>query len=310
MSYPVTQSPSHPVTRIHRLACFTAVATLLLIIAGGLVTSTGSGLAVPDWPLSYGRFFPPMVGGILYEHGHRMIAGTVAVLTALLAVWLWRAPALGRRRWLGSIAVGAVLAQALLGGATVLLRLPPAVSVAHACLGQTFFCVMVGIALVTSSAWARAVPRCNEEGARVRRPAFLTTSFLTLQVLTGAVVRHTGSGVSVHVVLALAVAAHVLLLGRRIMARHQDQPLLRRPMVWLGTLLVLQLFLGVGALLATPGANAALPPTASAVLLRTAHVAVGAVLLAASFVIALGACRLFPPARAAAAIRTPAEVAP
>ena len=89
------------VPRAHSFSRLMVAATFLLVIAGGLVTSTGSGLAVPDWPLSYGRFFPPMVGGILYEHGHRLIAGTVAILTMILAAWLWRTPSLGRRRWLG-----------------------------------------------------------------------------------------------------------------------------------------------------------------------------------------------------------------
>ena len=292
-------SGSTGVPRVHAFSRFMAVATFLLIIAGGLVTSTGSGLAVPDWPLSYGQFFPPMVGGILFEHGHRMIAGTVAILTITLAVWLWRTPSLGHRRWLGIAAVGVVLAQALLGGLTVLLRLPPIVSVGHACLGQGFFCLMVSIALVTSSAWARLAPVDTENGVRLRRPAFMATCFLALQLVTGAVVRHTGIGVPVHVLLALAAAVHIVLLGKRIMAGHADQPLLWRPMVALGALLVLQLCLGVGALLVTVGADTTLPPTAAAVLLRTAHMGIGAVLLATSLVITLCAYRLYPPERAA-----------
>src|SRR5438093_4990523 len=81
---------------LHLFACLTAVATFFLIIAGGLVTSTGSGLAVPDWPLSFGMLFPPMVGGIFYEHGHRMVAGTVALMTLVLAAWLARKEP---RRW-------------------------------------------------------------------------------------------------------------------------------------------------------------------------------------------------------------------
>src|SRR5438093_4090965 len=132
---------------LHLFACLTGFGTFFLIIAGGLVTSTGSGLAVPDWPLSFGMLFPPMVGGVFYEHGHRMVAGTVATLMLVLAVWLaMREP----RPWvraLGFAALGAVILQALLGGMTVLLLLPPAISISHACLAQTFFCLVVTIAL-------------------------------------------------------------------------------------------------------------------------------------------------------------------
>src|SRR5258708_7789013 len=102
-----------------------AFTTFLLIIAGGLVTSTGSGLSVPDWPLSFGQVFPPMVGGVRFEHTHRLIAATVGLLTVVSAIWLWRLAAGSTIRWLGVIAVGLVIVQGLLGGLTVLLKLPP-----------------------------------------------------------------------------------------------------------------------------------------------------------------------------------------
>ena len=117
----------------------TALSTLFLIFAGGMVTSTGSGLAVPDWPLSYGTLFPPMIGGVFYEHGHRMIATVVGFLTLCLAVWLWFKE---ERQWvkvLGLCCLGAVIVQGLLGGITVLFYLPTLVSVAHGVLAQTFF---------------------------------------------------------------------------------------------------------------------------------------------------------------------------
>ena len=109
---------------LHLYSKLTAIATFLLVIAGGLVTSTDSGLAVPDWPLSYGMWFPPMVGGILYEHGHRMIAGVVGILLFVQGVWITRTES---RRWVRRLSLAAVVAviiQALLGGATVLLLLP------------------------------------------------------------------------------------------------------------------------------------------------------------------------------------------
>ncbi len=122
----------------HRYAVLVAAATLLLIFAGGLVTSTGSGLAVPDWPLSFGQLFPPMEGGVLFEHGHRMVAAFVGLLTVVLAVWAWILGVRPAIRWLATAAVFLVVIQGVLGGITVLYRLPLWVSVAHACLAQTF----------------------------------------------------------------------------------------------------------------------------------------------------------------------------
>ncbi len=273
--------------RLHRYATITAAATLLLIIAGGLVTSTGSGLAVPDWPLSYGRFFPPMVGGILYEHGHRMIAGTVALLTVILVIWLRRSSCSPRVRRLGLAALGVVIAQAALGGLTVLLRLPPAVSVAHACLAQTFFCLVVAITLMTSMTWVRAGATTIDDATGLRRLAPAATILIALQLIIGAVLRHTGAGISLHVLMALLVAVAIMMLGLRITMHHPEQPLLVWPMRWLAATLVVQLALGAAALLLLMHAPVGAPPTRWSVVLRTAHVAVGASLLAASLVLTL-----------------------
>ena len=145
----------------NRFAKLVAALTLLLIAAGGMVTSTGSGLSVPDWPTTYGwnMFTFPLskwVGGIRYEHFHRLVASTVGFLTIILAVWTWR---VDTRRWvrsLGWACLGAVVLQGLLGGLTVLLKLPPAVSIGHAGLAQIFFCLTVMLALVTSPGWRNA----------------------------------------------------------------------------------------------------------------------------------------------------------
>src|SRR5438067_11748953 len=148
-----------PSRGIHRLAAATAAATFVLLFVGGLVTSTGSGLAVPDWPLSFGQVFPPMVGGVLFEHGHRLAAATVGCLTIVLALWTVIGEARPAVRALGLLALLAVLLQGVLGGVTVLYKLPLAVSVAHACLAQAFFCLTVSLAVVTGPAWNAARPR-------------------------------------------------------------------------------------------------------------------------------------------------------
>jgi cytochrome c oxidase assembly protein subunit 15 len=137
--------------RLRRYAKFVAAATLLPIFAGAMVTSTGSGLAVPDWPLSYGMFFPPMVGGIFYEHGHRMIAAMIGSLIVIQALWLQLRERKRFVRLLGWTAVGAVIAQGLLGGLTVLFLLPPAISIGHAALAEICLCLNVSIAFFTSA---------------------------------------------------------------------------------------------------------------------------------------------------------------
>src|SRR5712692_467431 len=139
---------------LHRYAIFVAFATFMLIIAGALVTSNDAGLSVPDWPTSFGTFrMPRMVGGVKWEHGHRMMAGAVGLLTIILALWLWRCERRAWARKLGGIAVLAVLAQAVLGVITVLCFLPVAVSVGHATLAQLFFCITVSLALFTGPDW-------------------------------------------------------------------------------------------------------------------------------------------------------------
>ena len=163
---------------------FVAAATLFLIFAGAMVTSTGSGLAVPDWPLSYGMVMPPMVGGIFYEHGHRMIAATVGFLTVLQAIWLQLREPKKRVRILGWCSVGAVIAQGLLGGLTVLLLLPKAVSIAHAGLAEIFFCLNVSIAFLTSYE------------PSVRRSYVLPIT-VYCQILIGALMRHLGAGLAI-----------------------------------------------------------------------------------------------------------------
>src|SRR6266571_8045961 len=169
---------------LHRFALFTACSTAFLIFVGGLVTSTESGLAVPDWPLSYGKFFPPMVGGIFYEHGHRMIAATVGFLTVIQAIWLQLRARKRSLRVLGWTAVGAVIAQGVLGGMTVLFLLPPAISIAHAGLAEIFLCLNVSIAFLASR-WFDEIRAMDKGDA----PIVGTTALVGLvyaQILAGA----------------------------------------------------------------------------------------------------------------------------
>lgn len=180
---------------LRRFTKFVAFSTLFLVFAGAMVTSTGSGLAVPDWPLSYGMVFPPMVGGIFYEHGHRMIAATVGFLTVLQAIWLQLREPKRRLRILGWCSVGAVIAQGVLGGLTVLFLLPPAISIAHAGLAEIFFGLNVSIAFFASQWFDRI--RKTEKGDA---PAGATTGLVLIvyaQILLGALMRHLGAGLAI-----------------------------------------------------------------------------------------------------------------
>ena len=268
---------------LHRYATLTAAATFLLLAAGSLVTSTDSGLAVPDWPLSYGTWMPPMVGGIRFEHGHRMVAGVVGLMIAALAVWIARREP---RRWvrrLGALALGGVIAQALLGGLTVLLLLPPSVSIAHACLGQAVFCLVVSLAWGTAPGWGKHPEPLDDAGrpstAALARGAALLAA---LQLALGAVIRHTGRAIPAHVtgaVLLLAAAAWAAARAWR--RRH------RASAVWgaAGLLLLLllgQLVLGVSVFFH----RGSLP-------LRTGHVLIGSLVLAQAVLLAWEAARAF-----------------
>jgi cytochrome c oxidase assembly protein subunit 15 len=302
-------------TGLHRYAVLVVVATLFLIVAGGLVTSTGSGLAVPDWPLANGQVFPEMEGGVFYEHGHRLVATAIGILTIILTVWIWRGDP---RRWMRSlalVALAAVVAQGLLGGLTVLLLLPPVVSVAHACLGQIFFCTVVAIAVFTSRSWLEAPPPAADPG----RPGLRTLTAITgvvvfLQLLLGAVMRHTASGLAIpdfplvfgglvppawdagialhyaHRVGALIVTIVVLTTVLRVFRRHADHGALVGPAAALAGLLPIQILLGGITVLSL-----------KAVVPTTAHVAVGALMLGISVVLALRAQRLLVVAEAATA---------
>ncbi|MCH7985809.1 MAG: COX15/CtaA family protein [Acidobacteria bacterium] len=278
---------------LHRFAVSTAGATLLLIVAGALVTSNQAGLAVPDWPLSYGTWMPPMVGGIFYEHGHRMIGASVGLLTIILALWLWRAE---RRSWLrrlGFIGVAAVVLQGVLGGITVLYLLPWPVSVGHASLAQLFFCLTVSLALFTSKGWQEEAPPLAEERVpSLPRLSIATALAVFVQLVLGATVRHHVLGIVPHLLGAALVVVLVAWTVRRVFLHH-NQKALRQPVKALAILTALQLALGMGSYLARLATADAPQPQPLMVALTVAHVAAGALLLATSVVLALQTHRLF-----------------
>jgi len=285
---------------LHRFAIFTAASTVLLLTAGALVTSNDAGLAVPDWPLSYGSLMPPMVGGIFYEHGHRMIATLVGILTIVLAVWVASAES---RRWvrgLGWTALGLVIAQGLLGALTVKLLLPPWVSSAHATLAELYFITVVSLAFFTSGWWQSEVAT-HEDGATpsVKSLAIATSLTILVQILLGAAFRHNAIGISPHVFGAGVVTVLVVLTGVVVKRRFREVRPLRRAMILLHSFFGTQILLGGAAYWAVLRARDAVQPLPLYVSVTVAHVVVGALTLASSVLLTLVCFRILRPARAA-----------
>jgi len=288
---------------------FLAGATFLLIIAGALVTSNDAGLSVPDWPTSFGTFrMPRMVGGVLYEHGHRMIAATVGLLTVILAVWVWLKEPRRWVRWVSGIAVLAVIAQGVLGGITVLFYLPVAISVGHATLAQSFFCTMVSLAFFTRTDWRWDETKTEELSApSLRQLSAATSAAILLQLVLGAAFRHNGIGIVPHIVVAMVVTLLVTWTVTRVFTKFSAE---RRLVRWAATLvglLVVQLFLGIGAYVMKLEARNAPQPLPPVVNVTTAHVAVGALVLATSVVLALHVFRRVASPRRALSLRDASE---
>ena len=301
-------------------ATLVAASTAVLIFAGGLVTSTGSGLSVPDWPNTYGWFmwaFPlnKMVGGIFYEHLHRLVASTVGFLIVVLAIWLWRAEP---RRWvrrLGYLALAAVITQGILGGITVLWYLPDPISIAHASLAQIVFCLTTTIALVTSAGWKRGYrateSRLPAPGSRIpisdttlERLAIITTAAIYIQIVIGATMRHTGAGLAIpdfplsfghlipphwdskiaihfaHRIGAATVALLIVATSGHVLFRHGQRRELRRPAILLLLLVALQIALGALTVLSQ-----------KQFIINSLHVVNGALVLVTSLVLTLRAHR-------------------
>ena len=296
---------------LHRYNRLLASASLILIAAGGFVTSTGSGLAVPDWPNTYGYFmfsFPPskMVGGIFYEHSHRLIASIVGIMTIGLAVWLSRVEPRPWVRRLGWLALTAIIAQGLLGGMTVLFLLPTPVSVSHAGLAHFFFALVVSIAVFTSPDWINRYGRndATTETISADQPlhslAVALPAVIYIQILVGATMRHTGSGLAIpdfplafghvfppmwstaiiihftHRVGAVIVTLMVAAVAKRVLKRHRTRGEIVRPALLLLAIVAVQLTLGAWTIWSE-----------RQVTINTAHVATGALLLGTSIVLGL-----------------------
>jgi cytochrome c oxidase assembly protein subunit 15 len=273
---------------LHRWSILLAICTLLLVVAGGLVTSRDAGLSVPDWPLSYGKLMPPMEGGILYEHGHRMVATTVGLLTIVSMIWLFRSDRRRWLRWLGAIALAAVIVQGVLGGLTVLLLLPWWISTAHACLAQLFFSTTVALAMFTSRWWLRGPAFVEELPKYPIRELSLAAPICVLgQLALGAAARHKAIGSVYHISAAPIVTGVILWISLRILLHYAENRELRVASIGLLAITFCQVFLGIGAFMSRVAYADAVQPMPLMVAFTVLHVAVGALTMAASVTLAI-----------------------
>ena len=287
---------------VHRFALLVAGATFFLIIAGANVTSHDAGLATSDWPRSNGTFFPKMVGNLFWEHGHRIVATAVGLLTIALAIYLQVSE---RRSWvkrLGWIALGGVVAQGLLGGLTVKLNLPLAVSAAHATLAQLFFLITVSLAVFTSRQWVTPESRVTENGAGVslRTLCVVALAVILTQLVLGATLRHSATWdqdlptglLLAHIGGAIVVTLVLGATVTMVWSRHRTEKYLARPALVAGTLLLVQLLLGLAAYITRTASPYDPQPLTPMVAVTVAHVACGALVFAATIVLTLRVFRV------------------
>jgi heme a synthase len=281
---------------LHRFATVLAWCVLLLIVAGALVTSNDAGLAVPDWPTSFGSFYkiPPMIGGVKYEHGHRMLAQFIGFLTIILAIWTQRVEKRAWMRKFGWVLLGVVILQGVWGGITVLMLLPWYVSTLHGVTGQSFFVLTLLFSLFTSKKWMDAKERglVANETFNLRALSVLTVAVLYVQLFLGAAFRHGGMHFLPHIIGAVFVTGILLWTSIKALTAYGSVPEIKKPAIGILSMLFVQLALGFGAYLTrVEWGRDAVQPEPSMVITTVAHVTVGAVLLGKAFVLAVQAHR-------------------
>jgi cytochrome c oxidase assembly protein subunit 15 len=286
---------------LNRFCIAMSVLTGGLLTAGALVTSNDAGLSIPDWPLAYGSMVPPFVGGIRYEFTHRVIAGIVATLTVVLAAWLYRVESRGWVRVFGYVAMCTVIAQAILGGMTVIFRQPIPISVAHACVAQIFFCSLISLSLFTSRWWQEDFSTISDTGSpQVRTLAIYTACATFFQLVLGAAFRHGGSGIGPHLAGAAVVTGMVFWTAGALRNRFPSSAPFKICRVVLHSLIGMQLILGGAAWWSRIITKDAPQPMPIMVYLTVAHVVFGALTLAGTVVVALVSYRLLSPSSAPA----------
>ena len=280
---------------VHRFAVFVLCWTVLLLVAGALVTSNEAALSVPDWPTSYGGFTPPMVGGIVYEHSHRLIAGALGILLIIEAAVIWRKESRKWLRWFALAAVGGVVAQAILGGQVVIQLLHYWLPVFHACFAQIMFGAILCLAVFTSKWWMEERPALEDQGGLSIHAIVIVNAVVTfLQVFLGAGFRHQDMPIWPHLVGALVVLGVMIWAAAMLRRRFDASRELTFGRTLLHSMVGTQILLGGAAYWSRLVTHDAPQPMPVMVWLTVIHTVFGALVFAGSILVVLMCYRLVP----------------
>ncbi len=283
---------------VHRFALFTVCWTVLLFVAGALVTSKDAALAVPDWPTTFGKWFPSfrqLTGGAFFEHTHRQIAEGLGILTIAMAIWLFAKEKRLWLRWLGAIAVFGVIAQGILGGQVVIQLLGYWLPVWHACFAQIMLGALVGIAVFTSKWWLSDLPSLQDSSSpSIHLLTIVNAAVIFFQVILGAGFRHKEIAIWPHMVGALLVLAMVIWTASALRKRFGGSGELGKVRILLHSIFGIQFLLGFGAYWSRVSTADAPQPMPVMVWLTVIHTVLGALLFALSILIVLLCYRLVP----------------
>ena len=280
----------------HRFCTLSCLVTVVLILFGGLVTSMGAGLAVPDWPTSFGYnmfLFPwsKMIGGIFYEHMHRLLGSVVGVLTVSTSIIIFLVDTRKWLKYLSLLACALVILQGILGGLRVVL-IELDFAIVHACVAQLFFALMVAITLFTSKSWLQN-KNSNRIDPKLNLLSFLTVCSIYVQTILGAILRHTGKMLEVHFMFAFIVASLVIWVCVRVNRIHHDNKEILRNANWIGIILFLQIVLGLFSFIQKYTVLGKNFPYSVFLVCTSFHVVFGALLLASGITLSLRILR-FP----------------
>jgi cytochrome c oxidase assembly protein subunit 15 len=283
---------------LHRFAVFVCLWTVLLFVFGALVTSNGAALSVPDWPKSFGTWFPSLrmlAGGAFFEHSHRVIAAIMGVLVLVLAITLWKRDPRSWMRWFGVIAVAGVALQAFLGGQVVRQLLHYWLPVLHACFAQIMFGAVLSIAVFTSKWWIEEHPKLEDSGTpSIHSLVILNAAVTFLQVFLGAGFRHQEMSIWPHMAGSVVVLGVMIWTAAALRRRFDNSKELTFGRTLLHALVGTQILLGFAAYWSRLATQDAPQPMPVMVWLTVIHTVFGALVFASSILVALMCYRLVP----------------